>query len=150
MKYQYQLVRINKQNYPLFDDMLFWRETGFERVALQNSVYKSIKKELKNKNLYVYAVEIENRFVGWISLVYIPKISKWKNGGHLYVDELWIAPAFRGLGLAKILMNQAESLQKKLGAVGIRLYVNTENETAKGLYSACGYKENGNAVFMDK
>ncbi len=149
MKYTYKIVRVKKENYPLFDDMIFWRETGFERVGLQISVSKRIKKELKNPNLYVYAAEIDGRFVGWISLVYVPKIGKWK-GGHVYVDELWVAPPFRGLGLSRILMGEAEVLRKKLGAVGIRLYVNSENEIAKNLYSSCDYTETGRAIFMEK
>ena len=149
MKYVYQIVRVKKENYPLFDDMVFWRENGFERICLKSSVSKRLKKELKNPDLYVYAAEIDGRFVGWISLVYVPKIGKWK-GGHVYVDELWVAPPFRGLGLAKILMGEAETLCKRLSAVGVRLYVNSENEIAKHLYSSCDYKEIGHAIFMEK
>ena len=150
MKYTYQIVRVKKENYALFDDMVFWREKGFERVQMESSVPRRVKKELKNRNLFVYAVEIDGRYVGWISLVYIPKIGKWKNGGHIYVDELWVAPPFRGLGLGKILMWQAEILRKKLRAEGIRLYVNEENEAAKNLYESCFYAENGKAIFMEK
>lgn len=150
MKYTYKIVRIAKENYPLFEDMVFWRENGFERRNLSASTPKRMKKELKNSNLFVYAVEIEDRFVGWISLVYIPKIGKWKRGGHVYVDELWVAPPFRGLGLSKILMERAEALRKRLGAVGIRLYVNVENQIAQNLYCSCEYAEAGHAIFMEK
>ncbi len=150
MKYHYKIVRVTKKNYARFEDMIFWRENEFECIGLRDSMPGKMKKELKNPNLFVYAVEIEDRFVGWISLVYIPKISKWRSGGYVFVDELWIAPMFRGLGLSKILMARAEKLKKKLCAVGIRLYVNTENQIAQNLYRSCEYAENGQAIFMEK
>ena len=109
-----------------------------------------IKKELANPNLYVYAAKVDNRYVGWISLVYMPKIGKWKGHGHVYVDELWVAPPFRGLGLSKALMQKADELKEKLEATGIRLYVNVNNPTAKKLYESCGYQEDGQAHFMEK
>jgi len=131
--------------------MVFWRENGFERESAQTTVTEQMKKELENPNLYVYAVMVEKRYVGWISLIYIPKIgSRWNGHGHIYVDELWVEPNFRGKGLAKALMKKADELIKELDAVGIRLYVNLNNPTAKKLYEGCGYLEDGQAYFMEK
>lgn len=144
------IERINSQNYPLFEDMVFWRENGSERKPLHRPVAEQIKKELENPNLYIYAVMVDNRYVGWISLVYIPKVGKWNGHGHIYVDELWIEPSFRGQGLAKALMRKADELKIRLEATGIRLYVNIYNPTAKKLYEHCGYLEDGQAYFMEK
>ena len=36
--------------------------------------------------------------VGWISLVFMPKLSRWQGAGALYVDELYVEPAFRRTG----------------------------------------------------
>ena len=146
----YRIDRITEQNYPKFDDMLFWRENGTERVTPSQEVTADVRKDLQNQNLYVYAAEVEGRYVGWISLVYIPKVSKWKGHGHVYVDELWVAPEYRGHGFAKVLMKKAEELKTKLAAVGVRLYVNVENPEAKALYETCGYQNEGQAIFMAK
>lgn len=147
----YKIIRIDESNYGLFDNMVFFRIHGYENNSLENPITDSIKKELANPNLFLYAVKKEERLVGWISLVYIPKVgSKWEGHGHIYVDELWVEPEQRGNGLAKALMHKAEELKESLQAIGIRLYVNINNETAHKLYEACGYHEDGQAFFMEK
>lgn len=146
----YMIQKINENNYSLFDDMIFWRENGFERSPLQTPISEQIKKELANPNLYIYAVMAGGRYVGWISLIYMPKVGKWKGQGHIYVDELWVEPNFRGRGLAKALMQKADELKNQLNATGIRLYVNVNNPAAQKLYESCGYGEDGQAYFMEK
>lgn len=146
----YTIEKIDENNHSLFDDMVFWRENGFEREPSQEPVSEQIKKELLNPDLYVYAVKVDGRYVGWISCVYIAKVGKWKGHGHIYVDELWVEPSFRGNGFAKALLKKADELKDKLGATGIRLYVNVNNPVAQNLYEACGYVEDGRAIFMEK
>ena len=146
----FAIEKIDADRYPLFDDMVFWREHGFEREPSQMPVTEPIRKELANPNLYLYAVMADGRYVGWISLIYLPKVGRWKGRGHVYVDELWVAPEFRGQGLAKALMKKADALKTELEAAGIRLYVNVDNPAAKKLYERCGYLEDGQAYFMGK
>ncbi len=150
MNMNFKIQKVDVNNYSLFDDMVFWRANGFEREPLYVPVAGAIKKELENPNLYIYAVMVNNRYVGWISLIYMPKVGKWKGHGHIYVDELWVEPNFRGQGLAKALMQKADELKTKLKAAGVRLYVNVNNPTAKKLYDSCGYLEDGQAYFMEK
>lgn len=141
---EYRIVRVERENYCRFADLLYWREQGKERTPSREEG----PEELLNPNLYVYALETEGRFVGWISLVYIPKVSRWKRG-HVYVDELWVQPEYRRRGFGGALMEQADLLCKELGAVGKRLYVNVENPKAKGLYERRGFREAGMAYFME-
>ena len=35
---KFEIQRINEGNYPLFDDMVFWRENGYEREPQQIAV----------------------------------------------------------------------------------------------------------------
>lgn len=146
----YTIEKIDTNNYSLFDDMVFWRANGVERQPLQEATPEQIKKELSNPNLYVYAVKVDKKFVGWISCVYLPKVGRWNGHGHIYVDELWVEPSFRGNGFAKALMKKADELKAELKATGIRLYVNVNNPTAQNLYKTCGYIEDGQAIFMEK
>lgn len=146
----YTIEKIDENNHSLFDDMVFWRENGYEREPSQKPVSEQIKKELLNPDLYVYAVKVDGRYVGWISCVYIAKVGKWKGHGHIYVDELWVEPSFRGNGFAKALLKKADELKDKLEATGIRLYVNVNNPVAQKLYETCGYVEDGRAIFMEK
>lgn len=146
----YTIEKIDASNHSLFDDMVFWRENGYERESSQEPVSEQIKKELLNPDLFVYAVKVDGRYVGWISCVYIAKVGKWKGHGHIYVDELWVEPSFRGNGFAKALLKKADELKDKFNATGIRLYVNVNNPVAQKLYETCGYVEDGRAIFMEK
>ena len=145
----YIVERIDADNYSRFEDMLYWRENGSEREAAQTVCGDEVLRELADPNLYLYAVLCEGRYVGWISLIYMPKVSRVKRG-YVYVDELWVEPSYRGRGFARMLMAEAERLRTELKATGLRLYVNVENPAAMQLYESCGYTQCGEAYFMEK
>lgn len=145
------IEKITAENYPLFQDMVWWRMHGTERQPDPAPPSERMLRELSDPGLHVFAVRAEGRFVGWISLVYIPKLGgRWAGRGHLYVDELWVSPDFRGRGMAKALLARADEMAAELDATGLRLYVNVENPAARHLYRACGFRESGTACFMEK
>ena len=73
---EYIIERIDVTNYCRFDDMVFRRENGYDRISSDSQVSEKIKIELANQNLHIYAIEVEDRYVGWISLIYMPKVGK--------------------------------------------------------------------------
>ena len=145
-----KIIPITKDNHMQLDDLVYWRETGTERAA--SAVYPSpaVCAALDDPNLRVFGAEMDGRLVGWIALVYQPKVGKWQGHGHIYVDELWVQPEYRRQGIAKALLAQADLWKEEAGAHGIRLYVNTENPTAKALYEKVGFRADGTAFFMGK
>lgn len=150
MLMDFKIERVNETNYYRFDNMVFRREKGYDRATSDTPISDNIKNELANPNLYVYAIEAENRYVGWISLIYMSKVGKWNGNGHVYVDELWVDPEYRGKGLGKALMSKADELKTELKATGIRLYVSIDNPSAVNLYKRCGFSEGGQTFFMEK
>ena len=146
----YDIEKINADNYQKFDDMIYWRINGKQRIASSGLITQSIKNELLNPNLFIYAVLVDSIYVGWISLIYMPKVGRFDGHGYVYVDELWVEQSHRNYGLAKALMKKADELSVELNASGVRLYVNTENPVALNLYEKCGYHKNGEAIFMEK
>ena len=150
---EYTIVKVNIDNYPMFDDMVFWRVNKRERNEMEQKEIRdvvSVNSALNNENLYVYAAQSDDKFIAWISIVYIPKIS-WTGGkGHLFIDELWTHPDFRGKGIAYKLMKKAEVLSKEMNTLGLRLYVNPDNEAAVSLYKKLEYKNRAETLFMDK
>lgn len=146
----YKIIKIDAVNYSLFDDMVYWRMKGSERLPSNEAVSQSILNELSNPNLFIYSVEVEGRYVGWISLIYMPKVGKYNGYGHIYVDELWIQPSYRRNGFANELMKKAEILKQEKCASGIRLYVNVDNISAKKLYEKCNFSGSGSAYLMEK
>jgi len=150
----YTIVRVTRYNYALFDDMVFFRMNDRERTPEEQSEprdFGAVFAALNEKNLRVFAAQVGDRFVGWISAVYIPKVGRYNGRGHLYIDELWTAPAFRRHGIAYALMNEAERVAREMTAAGLRLYVGDDNPGALALYVKCGYRDRGSdAHFMDK
>jgi GNAT superfamily N-acetyltransferase len=64
------------------------------------------------------------------------------NGGNLAeVKRMWIAPAARGLGLARRMMTSAEDAARGLGIRTLRLDTNSTLVEAVGLYRAMGWVE---------
>ena len=152
---EYKIIKVDNQNYSMFDDMVFWRinrreRTYAEKLEAANNNFKDIYLALDNPNLYVYAALDKDKFVGWISIIYMPKVGRLNGLGHVYVDELWVEPTYRKQGIANKLMKKADELLNTTASAGIRLYVNSENPKAKMLYEKCGFSENGIAYFMEK
>lgn len=146
----FYIDKITAENYPKFDDMIYWRINGKQRAPSSQPPEQAVVEELQNPNLSLFAIGVEDIYVGWISLIYLPKVGKFQGHGHIYVDELWVAPAYRNQGCAKRLLAVAEELKEELSAVGTRLYVNVNNPCAKALYEKCGFAESGTAFFMEK
>ena len=146
-----EIVRINKENYYLFDEMVFFRIHGRQKTQKEQNFgfdLAQISKALDNPNLFVYATKSGERFCAWISLLYMPKVGRTNGRGYVYIDELWTAEEYRRKGIARRLMSKAEELSCELGALGVRLYVS--NPAAKALYQSCGYECEGEASFMEK
>jgi len=153
-KNEIHLCRINTVNYPLFANLVAWRLNGEEasstEACIPSDVPAAVRSAIARPDYWLFTAVCQARMIGWISLYYLPKVGKYNGHGHLYVDELWVAPAFRQHGAAKLLMKQAETCALSCGAVGIRLYVNTENPEAQALYAALGYEGSSTAFFKEK
>lgn len=143
-----KLVKVDANNYHLFDDMVFWRINNKERSEYNKDV--NVPEELSNPNLHIYAVKSDDKFVAWISLVYIPKVGRISINGHIFVDELWVEPTYRKHGFAELLMKKADELSIRMNSKGCRLYVDVNNQAALNLYEKSGYKSYSTSYFMQK
>ena len=150
-----KVVKVDKDNYFMFDDMIFYR--GHERYKNekelnQRDYFPQYYAVLNENFFHAYAMEIEDKFVGYICAVYIPKIGKRENNGFLFVDDLWVNPSYRKMGIAEKLMQKAEDLAKEKGYYGLRLYVDTANDAGISLYKKCGYsnQQYGPSMLMEK
>jgi len=148
----FSIEQITRENYHMFSDMVYWRMTGVEltkdekEANISREIYV-IPRDLEHPGFYAYGALLDGRFVGWITIMYTPKIARL-NPGVIYIDELWVAPEFRRKGIAQHLINKAYYCQKETGAVEVRLYTADDNIPAQELYKKCGLKADGKAVYM--
>jgi GNAT superfamily N-acetyltransferase len=92
--------------------------------------------EEPSRGFYVVA-EIAGVAIG--SLLVTPEWSDWRNARYWWVQSVYIDPAHRKKGVYKALHRYVEGLARESGDVcGIRLYVDSENSTAKAVYERLG------------
>ena len=151
---KFTIERITRENYHMYDDMVSWRMGGVEltkeeKESRNSNEFTEVYKELEDPGFYAYGALCDGRFVGWISLMYTPKIGRkrWKKGV-LYVDEIWTAPEYRRKGIGTQLMKKAFDCQKETGAVQVRLYVGEDNIVAQELFKKCGLQLMWKAIYM--
>ena len=153
-KTEYSIVKVTKENYFMFEGMTFIRKNGREKTPEELALpreYSETFQTLANENLHIFAAKTGEKFVGYVSAVYIPKVGSPKFPGHFFIDELWTHLEYRRSGIAYALMARAEEAAKESGAIGMRLYTGSDNVAALALYGKCGYKNLGcDACFMEK
>ncbi|MCL1787653.1 MAG: GNAT family N-acetyltransferase [Defluviitaleaceae bacterium] len=151
---EYSIVRVNKDNYSMFDDMVFYRGNGRyknKEESNEDHDFTSCYTALEIQTFYVFAAKSENHFVGYVFINYLPKVGSTNGRGWLFIDDLWVNPDFRRKGIANALMKKADNLSKEMNTVGLRLYVNAENPEGIFLYKKCGYAQTfGGSMLMQK
>ncbi|MCL1883335.1 MAG: GNAT family N-acetyltransferase [Defluviitaleaceae bacterium] len=151
---EYSIVRVNKGNYSMFDDMVFYRGNGRyknEEESNEDSDFTSYYAALEIQTFYVFAAKSENHFVGYVFINYLPKVGSTNGRGWLFIDDLWVNPNFRRKGIANALMKKADNLSREMNTVGLRLYVNAENPEGIFLYKKFGYEQTfGGSMLMQK
>lgn len=63
----------------------------------------------------------------------------WSEGLEAYLQELYVAPALRGRGIGRALLQRAIDLAREKGADGIDLNTGETDTAARGLYESMGF-----------
>ena len=67
--------------------------------------------------------------------------SDWRNGDFWWIQSVYVAPEARRGGVFRALYGEVAQRAAASGAVGLRLYVETENERAQRTYRELGMSE---------
>lgn len=148
-----EIVRIGKAEYAEFASLLEWRRTGSEGADTSRYLTPELQSffeefaVLESPGFYIYAARVSGKLAGYINAVLMPKPDPRR--GVLYVDELWTAPPFRGRGIAGSLLERVENLARQLKLWRVRLYVNTDNDSARACYHKAGFTEKEDCLFCE-
>ncbi|MHC4085707.1 MAG: GNAT family N-acetyltransferase [Planctomycetota bacterium] len=72
-------------------------------------------------------------------LLAIPEWSDWRNGTVLWIHSLYVVSEARGRGVfKKLYLNLKKQVEQSPKLVGLRLYVDKQNKSAKKIYEKLG------------
>jgi ribosomal protein S18 acetylase RimI-like enzyme len=100
---------------------------------------EELRRALTTDSFWLLLAELEGQAVGCASLVRIPKLDR--RHGFLFLDELYVAPEFRQMGVATQLLGAAQELARREACAGVRLLVRPANEAARAVYRRLHYVE---------
>ncbi len=131
--------------------MALYREDSTDQSMTPQKISRTIRELSKHPSRGVILVfEADKKVVGYCIL-----INFWSNeygGNTLFVDELYIVPAYRNRGIGTSLIKfLIKSRFNKL--VGIQLEVSRANQKAKRFYKKLGFKPAGRirqAMYLNK
>jgi GNAT superfamily N-acetyltransferase len=87
------------------------------------------------RGFYLIA-ELDGAAVGCLLVTY--EWSDWRCGDFWWVQSVYVAPEARRAGVFRGLYAHVKAMAGGAGAVGVRLYVETENERAQTTYAGLG------------
>lgn len=67
------------------------------------------------------------------------RASLWADALDAYLEELYVAPAQRGRGLGRVLLEAAIKAAREAGAVRMEIATSEADTTAIALYASCGF-----------
>jgi GNAT superfamily N-acetyltransferase len=91
--------------------------------------------EQPQRGFYLIA-ERDGVAVGSLLLTY--EWSDWRCGDFWWIQSVYVSPASRRGGVFRALYAEVERRAAAAGAVGLRLYVETENQRAQATYAELG------------
>ena len=74
-------------------------------------------------------------------LLCFPEYSSWRGRPGIYVQDLYVAAAYRGSGIARALLAEATRQAEMLGGSYLRLSVAGDNDAARDFYARMGFAE---------
>lgn len=150
---QVEIVRIGPDGYGAFSALLEWRRTGQEEVETVGYQAEHLQqfmrqyRVLNSDTFFIYAARANDKLIGYIYAIIIPKPDP--RLGVMHIDELWTAPQYRGIGIAGMLLEEVISLARQLGLWRLRLYVGTDNDSARACYHKAGFVDKGDCLFCE-
>lgn len=119
-----------------------------ERIELEeNLVLKGVNGVISDpgKGFYLVA-ELQDQVVASMLLTY--EWSDWRNGMYLWMQSLYVMPAFRKQGAFRALYQHVQNIV--MGSdkyIGLKLYVDSDNINAQHTYEKAGMEKSHYKLF---
>ena len=109
-----------------------------DREVLTNGIARVLEGKIQGK---YFVCEIDGIVAGQMMVLY--EWSDWRNGEFIWIQSVYVDKNYRKHGVFKALFNEVKSYcESNDRFVGLRLYVDKNNQRAKSVYSAMGMYPN--------
>jgi len=104
----------------------------------ENVVLNGVKKIINSPQLGSYFIaQNDNKILGCLLTLY--EWSDWRNAFVIWIHSVYVLPAYRGKGVFKEIYEYLKNIvNNDANFVGLRLYVDKNNERAKSVYERLG------------
>lgn len=92
------------------------------------------------KSLYFVAIR-GDAIIGQTMVTY--EWSDWRNGWIWWIQSVYVLAEYRGRGVFRSLHQHVETSARRANAVGLRLYVRDDNQSAQQVYQRMGMHRAG-------
>ena len=94
-----------------------------------------------DRNVFLVAEDETNqKLAGFLAATIEEEIPIYRLQEFAFIHDLWVEPEYRRSGVARQLVMEAMEQLQKLGVAQIRLDTAAINETARKLFSECGFR----------
>src|SRR3954453_4018815 len=111
---------------------------ALDRATVRAGVRAALVDPSKARYFVACAGGADGQVVGQLMITL--EWSDWRNGDIWWIQSVYVTPNYRGKGAFRALYRHVQRLAREQAAVGLRLYVERENEAAQRTYAALGMK----------
>lgn len=97
---------------------------------------------------HVWLAEVDGNAAGYLLAVYV--FSLEHQGLTAEIDEFFVGPAYRSLGIGSQLLASAEATFRIRGCTNVALQIGRDNDEARAFYRGHGYADRAGFDLVDK
>lgn len=112
----------------------------------QRQVAQELPQGLDTAGQLLFTAAAHGEEVGLLWLA----VRQQRNGRHVFVQNVEVAPSSRGRGYGRELMRAVEDRARRIGATSIGLHVFGSNTVAVRLYESLGYRRVDEVLLLDR
>lgn len=117
---------------------------------LSATLEKGIRMALENESLALYWLLVDEHNIPQGSASAVREWSDWNAGYYWWIQSMYIAPAARGQGHMRLLINAIREEMAWQNGLELRLYVHTNNHAAKKAYLKAGFSQSTYEIMIFK
>lgn len=119
-----------------------WEKTGLPYRPLGRDSKENISKQIEQPNISFLFVEVEDKIIGSIIISH--------DGRKGWINRVAILPEYRNLGIASLLIDDAEKRLKKIGIKIVASLIEDWNLKSLKLFDKLGYIRHPDIIYFTK